>query len=582
MTDEGLQDRRTAARAAQAELVAAKAPFAAIACPGAGKTRLIVDRHVTQPVPARQGRAIASFTRVAAAEVHQRCTMLHRLDLVDHPHFVDTLDTFIWLHLVRPFLPAGRQWQRLESWRDAPAARRQFFCGSRPYRIEDVHFQVDSVGRWSASPTGPARWQPLPEGWHWRADQHRRRLAEDGYLTGVELRAHACTNLTTHGTRLGQVLTAKYAELVVDEAQDCAPVDLHILSRLHDLGLPIVMVADPDQAIYGFRGAASDELVSIAERLGRCELTGNWRSTSIICRIAATLRTSGRPADNAVADHHAETTPVLLYSATTGDTAVADFLDYAARLGISASDCMIMAHAQSSLPKSYAGSADPPSGNTNALVWAVGILTELPAAPSKTRAHARDILTRTVLRWWYPDADGHTITEALATYNLESAAIDRLLYRLLAAMPALDQPLTEWTAAATTVLTAHPPASGLTRAGSRLTAPKNKATMARRAAGLPPRSTQGNLPRLSTVHQAKGDEAEAVLVCIPNNATAGATTIEAWITGHAPDASTAEALRVLYVAVTRARRLLALTVPATHRGRLAACLADQDVPVELR
>jgi hypothetical protein len=75
--------------------------------------------------------------------------------------FIGTLDTVIWLHLVRPFLPAGRRWQRLESWRDAPTARRQFTCGGRSYRLDDVHFQVDPDGRWWATPTGSARW-PVP------------------------------------------------------------------------------------------------------------------------------------------------------------------------------------------------------------------------------------------------------------------------------------------------------------------------------------------------------------------------------------------------------------------------------------
>jgi hypothetical protein len=71
-------------------------------------------------------------------------------------------------------------------------------------------------------------------------------------------------------------LTAKYAELVVDEAQDCSAADLYILNRGHDLGLPLIIVADPDQAIYDFRGAATQELIRLAGQLGRHELTYNW------------------------------------------------------------------------------------------------------------------------------------------------------------------------------------------------------------------------------------------------------------------------------------------------------------------
>ena len=75
-------------------------------------------------------------------------------------------------------------------------------------------------------------------------------------------------------------------------------------------------------------------------------------------------------------------------------------------------------------------------------------------------------------------------------------------------------------------------------------------------AGLPATypSTTG-LPRISTVHQVKGDEAEAVLVCLPkvNKRKAGigedkATAVmEEWLQAKDMDS---EAIRVLYVAAT--------------------------------
>jgi len=66
---------------------------------------------------------------------------------------------------------------------------------------------------------------------------------------------------------------------VVDEAQDCSTADLYILNKLYDVGLPLVVVADPDQAIYGFRGAATHALTSLAGRLGRHDLTHKRHDT---------------------------------------------------------------------------------------------------------------------------------------------------------------------------------------------------------------------------------------------------------------------------------------------------------------
>jgi len=91
-------------------------------------------------VPVRQGRAITAFTRVSTAEVCRRCVAAGRLDLTDHPHFIGTRDTFLWLHLVRPFLPPDRIWQRLESWQDAPTRSAELVCGQQTYLLADIDF----------------------------------------------------------------------------------------------------------------------------------------------------------------------------------------------------------------------------------------------------------------------------------------------------------------------------------------------------------------------------------------------------------------------------------------------------------
>lgn len=578
---------RTAARAqayaAQRQVVTADPPFAAIACPGAGKTRVIVDRHLSRAVPARQGRAITSFTRVAAAEVHRRCVAAGRLDLTEHPHFVGTLDSFLWLHLVRPFLPPDRIWRRLESWRDAPAASAAFVCGQQTYHLADADFGYDPhTALWSVRPTGAARWGTPSAGWAQQASRARAGLERAGYLTGAELRSHACRNLAAHTARLGALLTGKYTELVVDEAQDCSTADLYILTKLHDAGLPLVIVADPDQAIYGFRGAATEALAHLAERLGRHDLTHNWRSTTVICTLAATLRSdpARRVPDTAVADHHDAAHPVLIYSTNDRDAITTDFLSYATKLDINTGDCLVLAHAQATLPKTYTGAATQPSAKAAALAWAVGITTEYPTAP--TRVRARDVLARTVLRWWYPDADHRTPAEVLTAHGVDPAAFERLLHRVATAMPSLDQPMSTWVSAAVAVLNYHPPAGGAARTRNRLTCP---ATLARRTgrsvAGLPPAAAAGARPRLSTVHQVKGDQADAVLLLMPA-APATAATLTAWLTGAVPDAEVAEALRVVYVAATRARRLLGLAVPAADRDRVLAHLHRLGVPIELR
>jgi superfamily I DNA/RNA helicase len=107
----------------------------------------------------------------------------------------------------------------------------------------------------------------------------------------------------------------------------------------------------------------------------------------------------------------------------------------------------------------------------------------------------------------------------------------------------------------------------------------------RAIAGLGAAGKEEIAGRHATVHQFKGEEAEAVLVLLPDD-TRTDQVLHMWTdgcTGAAAPlvtvADTAEALRVLYVAVTRAKRLLALSLPAQHVEPVAQFLISQEVPV---
>ncbi|MER7332945.1 MULTISPECIES: UvrD-helicase domain-containing protein [unclassified Micromonospora] len=94
-----LHRQREIAAAQQDAVVAATAPRAVVACPGAGKTRTIVNRHCATPRNQPIGRAITSFTKVAAAQLRSRAHELGRPDLLQHPHAIMTLDGFFWRFL---------------------------------------------------------------------------------------------------------------------------------------------------------------------------------------------------------------------------------------------------------------------------------------------------------------------------------------------------------------------------------------------------------------------------------------------------------------------------------------------------
>ncbi len=82
-------------------------------------------------------------------------------------------------------------------------------------------------------------------------------------------------------------LARRYPIAMIDEFQDTDPVQYALFSLLNDAGQNLIMIGDPKQAIYAFRGA--DIFTYLAARrqtdeLSRYSLNENWRSTPGLLR----------------------------------------------------------------------------------------------------------------------------------------------------------------------------------------------------------------------------------------------------------------------------------------------------------
>lgn len=83
-----------------------------------------------------------------------------------------------------------------------------------------------------------------------------------------------------------------YAYVQVDEAQDASKIQFEIIWQLVGRRQNLFVVADDDQSIYGFRGAAPAEILSIQKTYPGCEifkLEKNYRSTENIVEISSRL-----------------------------------------------------------------------------------------------------------------------------------------------------------------------------------------------------------------------------------------------------------------------------------------------------
>jgi len=77
------------------------------ACPGAGKTKVMVERARRSTSARRnaagRGLAFLSFTKAAVSELESRLYREGVIGMPAFPHFVGTFDGFLWQFLIAPF-----------------------------------------------------------------------------------------------------------------------------------------------------------------------------------------------------------------------------------------------------------------------------------------------------------------------------------------------------------------------------------------------------------------------------------------------------------------------------------------------
>ena len=128
----------------------------------------------------------------------------------------------------------------------------------------------------------------------------RRRIAEYKHtrrLQGFDdLLANLHAALGVGGEALAEAIRARFPAAMIDEFQDTDPLQYRIFSRIWG-GAPdtvLLLIGDPKQAIYGFRGADIFAYLQARKEAGAHihTLAVNWRSDSRL--IAAVNRLFGR------------------------------------------------------------------------------------------------------------------------------------------------------------------------------------------------------------------------------------------------------------------------------------------------
>ncbi|MGD0605628.1 MAG: UvrD-helicase domain-containing protein, partial [Streptosporangiaceae bacterium] len=525
----------------------APGPLLIVAGPGTGKTRTLTHRiaHqiVDRGVPAGSFLAI-TFTRRAAQEMRDRLAALSPSSPGE-----PTVTTFHGLGL-----------RILREYHAAAGLPAQFAVADEATRLavatELTGSDRDARKLLAAGPDDPDARQAL------RQQLAARDLVDFDSL--VEIPAA----LLTGNPAVAADLRARWPRVSVDEYQDIDLVQYTLLRAIAGDGTGLTAIGDPDQSIYGFRGADPGIFARFtADFPGATtvELTRNYRSAPAIVTLAlqaiapTTLVPSrqGRPAHHhpshhPAAHHHPAQDPAVSWHEAPDEHAEAAWI--AATI-----DQLLGGASFHSLDSGRAdGHAHGKLGladiavlyRTDAQATVLGQALTRAGLPYQKRSH--DLLTR---RAGVPDIIREMRLKTPA--SPQDSASDAALRQLSAAVQALAAARGERDAAVKDIRAAGQLLTPLARrCGPDLDRFRTELSLGAEPDALDPRA---EAITLLTVHAAKGLEFDAVFLA---GCEQGLLPLRLPGSGPGTEEEVAEERRLLFVACTRARAKLLLSCAA--------------------
>ena len=281
--------------------------YLVVASAGSGKTRVLTERvrHLLAVRQIRSRILALTFTNKAAEEMRQRLS--DAPDMADRT-YIGTIHSFCQTILEAhgsavgyPMMPAilERESDRIAMLEevfnqspelaqylkryDMPKKRRDFLYGVLA-RISAIKRDLEEFGRISAGDVvSPEDTQVFHE--------YQRHLSSQGVIDFDDILLLAYRILSER-PGIASIYHRTYRYLFVDEAQDLNSVQYALLRILGEQATSVMLVGDPNQAIFGFNGSSKDYMLTAFPedfKAETVELRENFRSSRAVIRAANAL-----------------------------------------------------------------------------------------------------------------------------------------------------------------------------------------------------------------------------------------------------------------------------------------------------
>lgn len=553
----------------QGKVVCHKGSAFVTACPGAGKTRVLVERarHEMRGTGTEKGMAFLSFTSAAISELKTRLQSERILPNPVFPNYVGTFDTFMWQFFIAPLGIPGQICTPLlmPDMDERPivpypqAQPLQLSCFDRSGNIIPEKAKLAGYDA-TAKPGLTAKYEASARG-------YRKRCLAKGELGFSDVRGTVkeyLSNAELSG-RLSKALAARFGEIVVDEAQDCNTEDIEIIKWFRSAGIAIKIICDPHQSIYGFRGGVSQELFKLRETFGPSEqlsMTGNFRSSPNICKAIVAFRAKDQRETKDEAVGPAATDQTKIYILSYSGKSVPDligrrFKELLKDHGLSPLECPVISSTWNAACKAIGQNGDT-NTNDRTTRLALAVMGFHHGMEINARKSAMESLHEITLEVGEKlvDKTYHQFLHAERPGKENWRPEVLTLLRALQFDALKDKDAATWLERARTLMTPYLGISGSIAQKLR----KNQEL----ASILSSKPTDSLSAR--TIHSVKGMEFPGV--CVVLTSTKCKEMIDYLTTGEPVEA--AENARKLYVAASRAKRILVIAVPKSQGNRLVS------------
>jgi superfamily I DNA/RNA helicase len=548
--------------------------FVVRACPGSGKTYSVAarlaDKMSNWPLN-HQGIAAISFTNAAWQEIERQVTTHFKIEKpIPYPHFLGTIDSFINRFI---FLPFGHLVME---------------CRNRPVLVGEPH------GLWSGKTFSdslfpnltydingelyPIHNKIMPR--NWKNNRHiinaKNRWQKAGYANQDDANYFVMRILETY-PNVAKAIIHRFPFFMVDEAQDTTEIQMRIIDLLIDNGLEdIMLVGDPDQAIFEWHAAKPQLFIDKYNdwKENSILLNENRRSSQNICNCTCRL-SSLEGTSTAINEDVKECTfiPVVrTYDIDNTKELIDDFTGLCSDYDINViPEQVAVIYRSKNLFNTITGIAEINYGN---LPW----ITDSPY--SKDFAKGKYLSCNGDFRAGFKLIQNAIVKALTGSRYCFAKEIERVIdkmgfinfrkniYGFIKILPETDCTIGEWIDGANAAFLDN-------KINLELKINNSKRDLSFDGLfGIDNKQITGSAYRIGTIHSIKGETFEAVLVILKQK---GIGSYYKTLLRNKVPISDNEELRIVYVGITRPRRLLVLAVPdEQNKAAWEARLFDQN------